>query len=118
MVETPGQRDRALVEAGARWVDEERGEAVAGQGHARHAAVLAPAGERVVVPVHPVAKVEDTTGAGDLYAAGFLYGVAHELGLANAGRLGSLAAAEVISHVGARPAVSLQKLARDNGLKV
>lgn len=75
-------------------------------------------GQHVVVPVHPVAKVEDTTGAGDLYAAGFLYGVAHDLGLENAGRLGSLAAAEIISHVGARPAVSLQKLARDNGLKV
>lgn len=74
--------------------------------------------ERVSIPVYPVAKVEDTTGAGDLYAAGFLYGIAHDLGLETAGRLGSLAAAEIISHVGARPSVSLQKLARDNGIKV
>lgn len=74
--------------------------------------------ERVSIPVYPVARVEDTTGAGDLYAAGFLYGIAHDLGLETAGRLGSLAAAEIISHVGARPSVSLQKLARDNGIKV
>ena len=58
----------------------------------------------------------DTTGAGDLYAAGFLFGVARDLGLEAAGRLGSLAAAEIISHVGARPGVSLQKLAQQKGL--
>ena len=63
-----------------------------------------------------MAKVVDTTGAGDLYAAGFLFGVARDLGLEAAGRLGSLAAAEIISHVGARPAVSLAELARKNGL--
>ncbi len=80
--------------------------------------VILGGGARVEVPVFPVSKVEDTTGAGDLYAAGFLYGIAHDLGLETAGRLGSLAAAEIISHVGARPAVSLQALAREKGLKV
>jgi len=60
----------------------------------------------------PVAKVVDTTGAGDLYAAGFLYGLSRALGLTAAGRLGSLAAAEIIGHLGARPEVSLAELAR------
>jgi sugar/nucleoside kinase (ribokinase family) len=63
------------------------------------------------VPVEPVAHVVDTTGAGDLYAAGFLYGLSQGAPLAECGRLGSVAAAEVISHVGARPLVSLRKLA-------
>ena len=57
----------------------------------------------------------DTTGAGDLYAAGFLYGFTHGCGLADCGRLGSLAAAEVISHVGARPLTSLRRLAELDG---
>ena len=66
-----------------------------------------------VVPVsaHPVAEVVDTTGAGDLYAAGFLYGLTHGRSLADCGRLGSVAAAEVIAHVGARPNVPLRRLA-------
>ena len=63
-----------------------------------------------------MAKVVDTTGAGDLYAAGFLYGVATGRDLETAGRLGSLAAAEIISHIGARPEVLLRDLARTNGL--
>ena len=54
----------------------------------------------------------DTTGAGDLYAAGFLYGVATGKDLETAGRLGSLAAAEIICHIGARPEVKLGELAR------
>ena len=57
-------------------------------------------------------QVVDTTGAGDLYAAGFLYGVTHGYDLATSGRLASLAAAEVISHLGARPAKPLADLAR------
>ena len=61
-------------------------------------------------------EVVDTTGAGDLYASGFLFGYTHDLGLEKAGRLGSLAAAEVISHLGARPEVELAKLAKSNGL--
>jgi sugar/nucleoside kinase (ribokinase family) len=63
----------------------------------------------VVVPAAP-ADVVDTTGAGDLYAAGFLYGHVRGLGLERCGELGSLAAAEVISHVGARPLVPLSTL--------
>jgi sugar/nucleoside kinase (ribokinase family) len=64
----------------------------------------------VSVAAHPVAEVIDTTGAGDLYAAGFLYGLTHGRGLAECGRLGSVAAAEVIAHVGARPNVPLRRL--------
>jgi sugar/nucleoside kinase (ribokinase family) len=63
------------------------------------------------VPAAAVAKVIDTTGAGDLFAAGFLFGLAQGKGLADCGRLGALAAAEVISHYGARPEVSLKDLA-------
>ena len=54
----------------------------------------------------------DSTGAGDLYAAGVLFGLSRGLDLATCGRLGSLAAAEVISHVGARPAAPLSDAAR------
>lgn len=63
-----------------------------------------------VAPV-PVPRVVDTTGAGDLYAAGFLHGMTHGRTLADCGRLGSIAAAEVISHVGPRPLVELRTLA-------
>ena len=68
------------------------------------------------VAVEPVAKVVDTTGAGDLYAAGFLFGVARNLDLAKAGRLGSIAAAEIISHIGARPEANLAGLAKAKAL--
>ena len=68
------------------------------------------------IPAAPVAKVIDTTGAGDQFAAGFLYGLTHGKGLADCGRLGALAAAEVISHYGARPEVSLKELATKAGL--
>jgi sugar/nucleoside kinase (ribokinase family) len=61
------------------------------------------------VPAQPV-EVVDTTGAGDLYAAGFLYGYTTGRPLPDCGRLGSLAAAEIISHIGARPEVSLAAL--------
>ena len=64
-----------------------------------------------VVDAHPVEAIVDTTGAGDLYAAGCLYGLSRGLGLAMCGRLASLAAAEVISHVGARPLTPLAELA-------
>jgi sugar/nucleoside kinase (ribokinase family) len=68
-------------------------------------------GRRIDVEAEPVAHVVDTTGAGDLYAAGFLYGITHGHDLATAARLGSVAAAEVISHVGARPETVLARLA-------
>lgn len=70
----------------------------------------------VSAPAFPVDTVVDTTGAGDLFAAGFMYGLANERDHATCLRLGALAAAEVISHVGARPQVSLADLARQNGL--
>jgi sugar/nucleoside kinase (ribokinase family) len=64
-----------------------------------------------LVDAAPVDRVIDTTGAGDQYAAGFLYGLTSGHDLATCGRLGSAAAAEVISHFGARPMVSLAELA-------
>ena len=73
--------------------------------------VVVAGAEVHVVDAHPVAAVVDTTGAGDLYASGFLYGLSRGLGLATCGRLGSVAAAEVISHVGARPVTPLAELA-------
>ncbi len=68
------------------------------------------------VQAMPVEQVVDVTGAGDLFAAGFLVGLAHGKDHRTAARLGALAAAEVIQHVGARPAVSLKALAAENGL--
>jgi sugar/nucleoside kinase (ribokinase family) len=70
------------------------------------------------VPAFPIAKLVDTTGAGDLFAAGFLFGLVRGASHENAGRLGALAAAEVIQHIGARPQVSLKELAVKNGLPV
>jgi sugar/nucleoside kinase (ribokinase family) len=77
--------------------------------------VLTAAGT-VEIPAQPVDKVVDTTGAGDLYAAGFLYGLTNGLGPEESGRLGGLCAAEVISHLGARPQVDLRELAREAGI--
>lgn len=74
--------------------------------------VIAAGSETHVVKAEPVAKVIDTTGAGDQYAAGFLFGYATGRELPECGRLGSVAAAEVISHMGPRPETSLKALAR------
>jgi adenosine kinase len=70
------------------------------------------------VPAFPIDKIVDTTGAGDLFAAGFLFGLVRGAGFEAAGRLGALAAAEVIQHIGARPQTSLKELAQQNGLPV
>ena len=68
------------------------------------------------IPVDPAPQVVDTTGAGDQYAAGFLFGLARDWSLAECGALGSMAAAEVISHYGPRPAISLKALLASRGL--
>ena len=63
----------------------------------------------------PVEKIVDTTGAGDQYAAGFMFGLSRGRPLQQCGQLASLAAAEVISHYGPRPLVSLKELAAGKG---
>jgi len=72
--------------------------------------VLVAGSELVEVAAAPVSRVIDTTGAGDLYAAGVLFGLTHGDSLAAAGRRGSIAAAEVITHYGARPEQRLSEL--------
>ncbi len=73
-------------------------------------------GEVTSVPAFPVDKVVDATGAGDLFASGFLLGMARGQTLESALKTGCLAASEVISHVGARPQVDLEVLSRQHGL--
>ncbi|MBS0547405.1 MAG: adenosine kinase [Proteobacteria bacterium] len=72
--------------------------------------VVIKGSETHAVPAAPVSQVVDTTGAGDLYAAGFLFGFTHGKPLAECARLGGIAAAEIISHVGARPEKALKDL--------
>jgi sugar/nucleoside kinase (ribokinase family) len=76
--------------------------------------VVASGDELEVIDPHPV-EVVDTTGAGDLYAAGFLFGFTHDQPLAECGRLGSIAASAVLGHTGARPGVSLRQLISPRG---
>ncbi|ODS01191.1 carbohydrate kinase [Methyloceanibacter methanicus] len=73
-------------------------------------------GETTEVAAEPVSQVVDATGAGDLYASGFLFGLSRRMPLADCGRLGSIAAAEAISHIGARPETNLLDLAKSRGL--
>ena len=90
------------------------------RGHCRIAALTRGAmgsvvisGDEVhVVDAGPVERVVDTTGAGDAYAAGFLFGVAHDFDLARSARLGGIVAAEAIGHFGARAEVALDELVR------
>jgi sugar/nucleoside kinase (ribokinase family) len=78
--------------------------------------IVVEGGQAVAVPAHPVSRVIDTTGAGDLYAAGFLFGLTRGRRAVDCARLGSLAASEVISHLGPRPETSLQSLVQEAGL--
>jgi sugar/nucleoside kinase (ribokinase family) len=79
-------------------------------------ALVVSRGETLAVPAFPVEQVVDTTGAGDLFAAGFMAGLTQNLDLTDCARLGGLAAAEIISHLGARPQASLRELAQQEGL--
>jgi len=79
-------------------------------------AVVLTARGPVAVPAAVVERVIDTTGAGDLFAAGFLFGLTHGMGPVDSTRLGGLCAAEVISHTGARPEADLKALAKAAGL--
>jgi sugar/nucleoside kinase (ribokinase family) len=81
------------------------------------ACVVSAAGIEVV-PVPEVEQIIDTTGAGDLFAAGFLIGLARDLPLATCATLGHIAAGEVIAHVGPRPQVALAELAQKAGIEV
>lgn len=74
-------------------------------------AVVVSSGAVDIIDAAPAERVEDTTGAGDLFAAGFLYGFTHGYELSVCGQLGALAALEIIGHMGARPMVSLAELA-------
>jgi sugar/nucleoside kinase (ribokinase family) len=80
-----------------------------------HDVIVVRGDEQAIVPVRRIVPV-DATGAGDQFAAGFLYGLATGQSLANCGRMGCIAAAEVISHFGARPETDLKALFRKEGL--
>ncbi len=68
-----------------------------------------------MIPAEKNIKAVDTNGAGDLYAAGFIHGLIKGMDLASCGRIGSITAAEAVSHLGARPEVSLIKLVKEKG---
>ena len=101
---------------------EEAADAVAGEcelaalTRSEKGCVVVSGQERIAVPAVPVEKVVDTTGAGDMFAAGFLFGLTSGRDLETCGKLGVLAASEIISHVGARPETPLHQLARTHGL--
>jgi sugar/nucleoside kinase (ribokinase family) len=94
---------------------DETGLLVAGTRGPKGSVVTTPHGP-VAVEAHPVDRVLDTTGAGDLYAAGFLYGLTHGADPPRCARLGGLCASEIISHLGARPVADLRRLANEAGL--
>lgn len=79
-------------------------------------AVVIRDGNRTTVPAQPIDKIVDLTGAGDLFAAGFLFGLSRDMSPEVCAKLGAMAAAEVIGHVGARPEVTLKDLASSEGL--
>jgi sugar/nucleoside kinase (ribokinase family) len=81
------------------------------------ALVVTPESVRAV-PAEKVETVADLTGAGDLFASGFLYGLVRGLDPAEAARLGNIAAGEVIGHIGPRPATALKALAAKAGFAI
>lgn len=80
------------------------------------AMIIDEANNHIEVPAHPIDRLVDTTGAGDLYAAGFLYGYTAGFDMETCGKLGGLAAAIIIQQTGPRPLVSLRQAAIDEGL--
>ena len=90
--------------------------AIAAVTRSEKGAVIVAGDETAKVPAAPVSQLVDTTGAGDLFAAGFLLGLAQGRPLAEAGKMGAISAAEIISHYGARPDCSLKSLAEDAGI--
>jgi len=98
--------------------------AAAVRGHVAIAALTRSAAGSVIladgaehrIAAAPAARVVDTTGAGDLYASGFLYGLTRDRPLPTCGEIGSLCAAEITSHVGARPETALSRLVAEAGL--
>ncbi len=83
-----------------------------------HGCVVVSSAGVQAIPAAPIATLVDTTGAGDLFAAGFVTGLVRGLDHAESARLGTLAAAEIIQHIGARPKTDLKALAMSNGLAV
>ena len=90
--------------------------AVAALTRSAEGSVILADGEEHRVEAAPVARVVDSTGAGDLYAGGFLYGLTRGLPLPICGRIGGLCAAEIIGHVGARPERALSELIAETGV--
>ena len=74
--------------------------------------IIIQSGTRTDIPAEPNVTVIDTTGAGDSYAAGFLYGFTHKMDMAQCGRLGSIAAATVIAQMGPRPDMNLADIVK------
>lgn len=90
--------------------------AVAAVTRSAKGSVIVTPGEVISMPAEPTKKVVDVTGAGDQYAAGFLFGFARNRRMRDCGKLGHIAAAEVISHYGPRPETSYRQLAVKAGL--
>jgi sugar/nucleoside kinase (ribokinase family) len=81
-------------------------------------AVIAHGDETFVIEADKIPCVVDSTGAGDLYAAGFLFGITHGFDLATSGRIGAITAGEVISHYGPRPQKNLKELVHLKGISI
>ena len=80
--------------------------------------IISEGADPINVAAEPIDKVVDTTGAGDQYAAGFLFGLSRNLPVATCAKLGHIAAAEVISHYGPRPEASYTELAKKAGVEI